>query len=265
VTNREVDISSRFYDNVMYSLSDNQLVCSDVLRLVDDFTHCKDDGSCTSWIDHVLCRKTLDDKVTEISVQHKPLSVKLANIRMMPCKTLPAQECHHNVKYDWDNADTDLYMNAIHVGLSTVNIPRCLLDCSHSCHSTDHFSAIDEYYSSLVTCIRDCTRAYIHACSNHNKAFTVPGWTDHVKDKHDIARASFLEWVAAGKPRSGCLLHAMCRTRAEFKLALQHCKAAEEQTRADATATALASKYNVKTFWKGTGHYVSATYMPVSR
>jgi len=49
-----------------------------------------------------------------------------------------------------------------------------------------------------------------------------------LKDKHDIARASFLEWVVAGKPRCG-YVHKMCRTRAQFKL-LQSCRRTTESS-----------------------------------
>jgi len=84
-----------------------------------------------------------------------------------------------------------------------------------------------------------------------NNAHNVPGWSDLVKDKHDIARASFLEWVVAGEPQCGYVHKMMCRTRAEFKLALRHCKAAEEQLRADARASQLADKHNQKAFWNG--------------
>ena len=84
-----------------------------------------------------------------------------------------------------------------------------------------------------------------------NNAYNVPGWTDLVKENHDIARASFLDWVFAGKPRSGYLHQVMCRTRAEFKLALRRCTAAEEQLRADARASQLANKQHPKAFWDG--------------
>jgi len=31
----------------------------------------------------------------------------------------------------------------------------------------------------------------------------MPGWNMCVSDKHDTARAAFLDWVAIGKPKSG--------------------------------------------------------------
>jgi len=79
----------------------------------------------------------------------------------------------------------------------------------------------------------------------------VPGWLDMVNDKYDASRSAYVDWASAGKPRSGYLHQAMCRTRADFKLAMRHCKAAEEQLRADARPRALACKQNPIAFWKG--------------
>ena len=64
----------------------------------------------------------------------------------------------------------------------------------------------------------------------------MPGWNELVEDKHVIARAlaAYLDWMSAGKPRRRYYHRTMCSTRADFKLALRHCKNAEEQMKADA-------------------------------
>jgi len=41
----------------------------------------------------------------------------------------------------------------------------------------------------------------------------------------------------------------MCRTKADFNLALRECKAADEQLTADATAAQLANRQNPQAFW----------------
>ena len=102
-----------------------------------------------------------------------------------------------------------------------------------------------------MTCIHECTQACIPVISSRNSAYNVPGWSNLVKEKHDIARTSFLDWLAVGKPRSGYQHQVMCRTRAEFQLALRHCRAAEEQLRADNRASQLASKQHPRAFWNG--------------
>ena len=234
--NCEYNVSSRFYDSLLHFIDDNQLVCSDAQRLANVFTYCSDNGQHTSWIDHVLCSKLLDDMITEIdthndyqSSDHKPLSVIFSQLGLMSCPNSRTNECQLNVRYDWDNADINCYRNTVYSGLNDVDIPRCLIGCCHSCDNTFHQSAIDDYYTSIMTCIRECTQGCIPTISGRSKPYNVPGWTDLVKEKHETARAAFLEWVADGKPRSGYLHQMMCRTRVEFKRALRRCRAAEEQ------------------------------------
>jgi len=67
---------------------DNDLTCSYIKRLDGVFTYCKDDGSCSSWLDHVLCSKHLDDKISNIFVHvssdHRPLTVALSDVCFDP-------------------------------------------------------------------------------------------------------------------------------------------------------------------------------------
>ena len=79
----------------------------------------------------------------------------------------------------------------------------------------------------------------------------MPGWSDHVNDKHEEARAAFLEWAARGKPRTGPTHLHMCRTRAAFKYAARACRTAVEQLKADARAKQLTGRKNTTNFWKG--------------
>jgi len=162
------DTSSRFYDSSMHFIADNYLICSDAQRVSDIFTYCRDDGLHTSWIDHVLCSKILDDRVKEINIHyeyqtsdHKPLALKLTGLDLISHANIATQMTHYNAKYDWANADIDQYRNTVHSELNKVDIPRCMFDCSHNCDSTQHFSAIDEYYTQLITCIGKCTAACV--------------------------------------------------------------------------------------------------------
>ena len=70
----------------------------------------------------------------------------------------------------------------------------------------------------------------------------VAGWNDIVRDKHDAARAAFLDWVAVGKPRQGPVFVLMNRSRAAFKLAMRYCKQHEDMIRADNLANSIADK-----------------------
>jgi len=95
--------------------------------------------------------------------------------------------------------------------------------------------AADTYIPSMSDC----------PYSNYN----VPGWSDLVSEKHDLAREAFLDWIALGKPHNGAAICRMRRTRAAFKLALRYCKQHEDENRADACANSIQSR-DTKTFWR---------------
>ena len=51
------------------------------------------------------------------------------------------------------------------------------------------------------------------------KEHIVPGFNEHVKELHDIARHEFVMWRAAGKPRFGEICLSMNQFRLRFKSA----------------------------------------------
>ena len=71
-----------------------------------------------------------------------------------------------------------------------------------------------------------------------------------VNDKHQAARAAYLDWKAVGRPRQGPVFKLMSQTRAAFKLAFRYCKDHDEMMRANAHANNLACK-DFKGFWNG--------------
>jgi len=109
-----------------------------------------------------------------------------------------------------------------------------------------------EYYSKIMMCITSACKATIPytARGTSFSDLYVPGWNDVVEDKHHAARAAFLDWVAAGRPRHGPVFMLMSLTRAAFKLALRYCRDHEEMLRANAYANGLASK-DFRAFWNG--------------
>ena len=135
---------------------------------------------------------------------------------------------------------TDDLISRIHIPVDAIvcNVPSCI----------NHSSSIETFYNditkalsiSIETCIPFCKQGV-----NHN----IPGWNDHVKDQHNMARDTFLSWVSDGKPRQGSVHNNMSITRARFKYALRNCRSMEETARADAMANDLNSK-DCTSFWK---------------
>lgn len=70
--------------------------------------------------------------------------------------------------------------------------------------------------------------AYITSKKIKAGEFSVAGWNDTVTDKHEAAHQAFLDWVSAGKLRTGHLGETMKSTGAQFKLALRYCRNNEE-------------------------------------
>ena len=77
----------------------------------------------------------------------------------------------------------------------------------------------------------------------------VPGWVDYAKEKHDLARQAFVQWMYDGKPRCGQSYEYMYRTRIAFKHALRFCRRGEAQLKADACANSLKDA-DSRQFWK---------------
>jgi len=66
--------------------------------------------------------------------------------------------------------------------------------------------------------------------------YNVPGLSDYVAEKHDIARQAYTKWFYDGKPRYGHSYELMYKSRATFKQALRFCKRHRDQMQADALA-----------------------------
>ena len=83
------------------------------------------------------------------------------------------------------------------------------------------------------------------------KKYCKPGFNEHVKELHDIARKRFVAWKEANKPRdtNNLFFKEMTISRARFKLALRFIKRHENQMRQDAIADALCEDSEGK-FWK---------------
>jgi len=58
----------RFYDAFVNCATASQLELSDLKRLADVFTFCSDNGVHTSWIDHFLCSRSIDDMILRIEI-----------------------------------------------------------------------------------------------------------------------------------------------------------------------------------------------------
>lgn len=264
------DIGSRFYPMFQQLVNDNDLAQSDLNRLTDVFTYCSDNGLNLSWIDHVLCSKYMDKKIHSVTVlndyvtsDHKPLSVVFNCLlsQYCPLSDSNASPCYNKAKWDKaDKCDLRRYGDELNALLSSITIPKCVLQChgEYFCSDSSHYAVIDKYYDNIVSAVSLAVDKCIPtSVNNYDDNFSVPGWSVYVDEKHEMAREAFLEWVSAGKPLTGALAFRMRRTRASFKLALRYCKQHEDQLRADACANSMQG-HDSKAFWRNV-HKISNT------
>ena len=65
-----------------------------------------------------------------------------------------------------------------------------------------HINNIDVLYNDIVNCLHTAVSKCI-PCKSVKYFKQIPGWNDLVKDSHELARQSFILWVAHGKPKVG--------------------------------------------------------------
>ena len=75
------------------------------------------------------------------------------------------------------------------------------------------FKEINCFYDNIVLALYDASVANIPK-RNERCDFTVPGWSDDVKQSHAAARAAYQMWRNCSKPRLGFIFEEMKVTRA---------------------------------------------------
>jgi len=255
-------LGSRFYCNFDHLMSENKLTCSDINMLPSAFTYSSNDHSCTSWIDHILCTKSMNDIIAEVKVlydhissDHKPLSISFANLLESVDCNISKTDTVVSTQRCWNAVDdlTKLYYSTyLDQLLQSVPVPSDLQLClctSNSCAECNHHQSIIDYYNQIMWCVESAVNVFVPVKNTVDSTYNVPGWNEYVQDKHTEARSAYLSWLQSGKPRSGYLFQLMQRTRANFKLALRYCRQQEVQLRADACAINLRNKDPIK-FWQ---------------
>ena len=253
---------SAFGQELVKFYKENRLIISDVCNIEpggDVFTHYSDAHHTVSWLDH--CVSTMNahrliDKVEIIDKfivsDHRPLAVHIK------CKVGAAviDECSvsTNRQVQWlalNDADRLKYKLHTDTLLQRVFVPIDVILCTSAtdqCSDHNHKRAIDDFYSSIVNCLRESGDVLkTRPVSKQYKV--VPGWNDVCSDAHNQAREAFVLWCVHGKPKTGPIFTCMSKSRALFKYALRYCKRVEKTFAADKLAYQLVNKdYNK--FWQ---------------
>ena len=222
----------------------------------DTFTYLCPSKNTTSWLDHVICSSNISENISSVYIDynsalydHFPLCVNIN----FPLQTLPVTD---NIRIisefvNWNKMSTDNKEHIKHF-IDDQIASRNLLD-SHTlscydvnCKNDYHCKELIELFNSIKDILIQSTENFKFAHSNKFKI--IPGWNDHVKHFHDVARTCFLLWKEKGRPLQGKLLDDMKVSRADFRIALKFCRDNERDIRNPKLLENLRNK-NFKVFW----------------
>ena len=235
------------------------IISSDQLLPVNSFTFINEmrPGE-TSWLDHCISTQDAHSIIKDIHVKynlsfrdHIPLVMEL-DLDKLP--EVEDETNHITSRIDWENCDAMKlreYQLMSELYLSSILIPREALECRNTkCNNKEHIQEIGNFYNALSECMIEASNVSIE--TRVRKPYTCrPGFNEHVKELHDVARKRFVAWRNANKPRdpSDPFFQEMTTSRARFKLALRYIKRHENQLRQKAIADALCDE-SEGNFWK---------------
>ncbi len=235
---------------------EQSLIMSDkVLLKADTFTFYSEAHKSTSWIDHVVCTRSMHEIILDIKVlrdyvtsDHIPIVVKIGISNMSRLNVGVKKPPSYSVR--WSNlssSEKNRYSDLTFHLLSGIIPDSNLMSCvKEDCTSKDHRLGIDKLYHGIITALQAAHRQFATLTKHGGK--TVPGWNEYCREAHDQAREAFVLWQNNSKPRQGALFQLMQTTRARFKSALRYCRANESRARADALARRFLLK-DTKSFW----------------
>ena len=149
------------------------------------------------------------------------------------------------------SAEIELYRTLTSELLKDIELLPAITFKDCNCTSTEHKLQIDQFYMQLCAVLEKASRDSIPSfTATSSRDYTIPGFTEHVKDLNTIARTDYCSWRTEGKPRSGPIYLAVKQSRLRFESALRYCKTNEDAMRSNSFAKSLMDK-DMNSFWGG--------------
>ena len=261
------DVDTLFETELMEMCDSLNLLISDYSifgRSSGQYTRVSNAHNTTSWLDHIICSHDVQKKLVCIYIldrlscsDHLPLCVSF-DFNCDPIVTsshiIETHETQTNVTFSWAKAtiiDIERCRTLTFELLKNINLLPAITCDDCNCKSAKHKLQIDQFYMQLCAVLEKASRECIPSFTVDSfRDYIIPGFTEHVKELHTIARADYCAWRADGKPRSGPLCFVMKQSRLRFESALRYCKVNEDAMRSNAFSKSLMDK-DMNSFWRG--------------
>ena len=225
----------------------------------DTFTYISDAWGSTSWLDHCITSSDCDNIIKNMYVlqdiyesDHLPLVTEF-DLTMIPAVNRDSSSSNNPGKINWDSISevNKLRYSELSESLfDQIPLPHSALTCTDSkCNINSHKEDLDKFYGNIVNVITKSSEWAFGSQNKNIKGFNRPGWNDHCKDLHNIAREAYFNWLDCGKPRHGNVFYLKNSTKARFKGALRFINTNKENIKSDKLAEKLLQKDD-KAFWK---------------
>lgn len=257
--------SGRAWRSLSSFMMENNLTCFDVAQLASDTcTFIGYGNSVSRWLDHVVGLQQDLITVNNINVlgdkigsDHLPLGFTMmfltaTNYDGSSSNGDTPDDNVDNISPNWNKLshnDMGNIVNEVDELLGNMYCHDINLCTEPGCRHETHLNIINKQYELICDSIAAASNDYVRNTIISNKFKVIPGWNRRVKNLHSIARASYLNWVRAGKVIGTDEHKRMVDTRREFKKALKDCKADEHKE----ICNSIVEKFsygNKKKFWK---------------
>ena len=247
----------RFWKELCVLIDSLSLKVLDEQLPQDSFTYLCPGRNTTSWLDHVLCSAGLTECVFDVQIDYEGA---LYDHFPIYCNLTVDFTCHDDKDerllveefVNWNamsHSDKKSVKQKIDDMLNMLNLINDeVFECRVvGCNDRTHLKRLDDIFRLMKEVLLESTASF--KFNGTRKYKIIPGWNDHVKKVHAIARNHFLSWKQNGKSNEGEYLQNMKESRAAFRSALEYCKNNEHDIRKKKILESFKYK-RYEEFWK---------------
>ena len=156
----------------------------------------------TSWLDHCVSTEDGHGLISDISIDyqsaisdHIPLYIKL-NINKLPIVMNENNNVTPKIKWErYDSVKLREYNLMTDINLHSISLPVEVVNCRDNlCCDIEHIKQTKLVYDRICKSLVNASCSVL-GTSNKGKFNCKPGFNEHVREKHDIARKRFVAWI----------------------------------------------------------------------